>query len=178
MAQTLVVTFDLSEFGEHVLDVAVPEAQATSAQVHLLHVLRPARETTTAGHNFDPVSETQAAAYAGRQPETRVREIETATQAAERQQYEALTYLNGLAARFPAGTAKGVVRSGTHPAREIIRYAQDVGADKIVMATHGRTALAHVVLGSVAAAVVRTSPVPVLLKRPSAMPPHPEDVEA
>jgi nucleotide-binding universal stress UspA family protein len=50
----------------------------------------------------------------------------------------------------------------------IIEYASDVNADLIVMATHGRTGLSHVLLGSVAEQVVRKAPCPVLtLKKPA-----------
>jgi universal stress protein A len=51
----------------------------------------------------------------------------------------------------------------------IIEYAADVNADVIVMATHGRTGVSHVLLGSVAEQVVRKAPCPVLtLKKPNA----------
>lgn len=56
------------------------------------------------------------------------------------------------------------VRVG-NPALEIIGTAQEVGAELIVMATHGRRGLAHLVLGSVAERVVRESKVPVLTLR-------------
>jgi nucleotide-binding universal stress UspA family protein len=49
-----------------------------------------------------------------------------------------------------------------HPADTIVRVAQERGADLIVMSTHGRTGLQHVVLGSVAEKVVRLAPCPVL----------------
>jgi nucleotide-binding universal stress UspA family protein len=49
------------------------------------------------------------------------------------------------------------------PAEEIVRQAQIGGFDLIAMATHGRTGLERVVMGSVAEEVVRTSPVPALL---------------
>jgi nucleotide-binding universal stress UspA family protein len=45
---------------------------------------------------------------------------------------------------------------------KIIDYASDVNADLIVMATHGRTGVSHVLLGSVAEQVVRKAPCPVL----------------
>jgi nucleotide-binding universal stress UspA family protein len=45
---------------------------------------------------------------------------------------------------------------------KIIEYAADVNADLIVMATHGRTGVSHVLLGSVAEQVVRKAPCPVL----------------
>jgi nucleotide-binding universal stress UspA family protein len=48
------------------------------------------------------------------------------------------------------------------PFTEIIRYARENEIDLIVMATHGRTGLKHVIMGSVAEKVVRYSPHPVL----------------
>lgn len=50
---------------------------------------------------------------------------------------------------------------------EIIRYALDVNADLIVMATHGRSGVSHMLMGSTAEHVVRKAPCPVLtLKQP------------
>jgi|SaaInl7_200m_RNA_FD_contig_21_1501420_length_614_multi_18_in_0_out_0_1 nucleotide-binding universal stress UspA family protein len=48
------------------------------------------------------------------------------------------------------------------PFTEIIRYAKDKSMDLIIMGTHGRTGLKHIVMGSVAEKVVRYSPQPVL----------------
>ena len=48
------------------------------------------------------------------------------------------------------------------PYVEIIRAAKQRKADLIVIGTHGRTGLAHLLIGSVAERVVRTSEVPVL----------------
>lgn len=45
---------------------------------------------------------------------------------------------------------------------EIVRYAREANIDCIVLATHGRSALAHVLLGSVAENVLRLAPCPVL----------------
>jgi universal stress protein A len=62
--------------------------------------------------------------------------------------------LQGLAHDF-------IVRSG--PAEtEILNAAADLGADLIVIPTHGRSGLKRLVLGSVAEQVIRKSPVPVL----------------
>ena len=46
--------------------------------------------------------------------------------------------------------------------REICTMARDVGADLIVIGTHGHTGLSHAILGSVAERVVRTASCPVL----------------
>ena len=52
-------------------------------------------------------------------------------------------------------------------AAEIVRFAKDEGYDLIVMGTHGRTGVARVLLGSVAARVVQTAGCAVLtVKRP------------
>ena len=52
------------------------------------------------------------------------------------------------------------------PKAEIVRYARQSDIDLIVLTTHGRTGLAHVLLGSVAETIVRTAPCPVLTVRP------------
>ena len=51
------------------------------------------------------------------------------------------------------------------PAEAIIDYAGATGTSLIVMGTHGRTGLAHLLMGSVAEQVVRTAPCPVLTVR-------------
>ena len=52
------------------------------------------------------------------------------------------------------------------PGVEILQAAKRQGADLIVMATHGRKGLRHLVLGSVAEHVVREAPCPVLTVKP------------
>jgi universal stress protein A len=51
------------------------------------------------------------------------------------------------------------------PFLEIIRYARENSIDLIVMGTHGRGFMAHLLLGSVAENVVRQGPCPVLTVR-------------
>lgn len=65
---------------------------------------------------------------------------------------------NGLKVKFAA--ASGV------PFVEIIRKAREEGCDLIVMVTHGRTGLSHVLVGSVAEKVVRMADCPVITVRP------------
>jgi nucleotide-binding universal stress UspA family protein len=59
------------------------------------------------------------------------------------------------------------VRVGS-PATEIDAAAKDLKADLICVSTHGRTGLAHLLLGSVAERIVRYAPCPVLIVRPVA----------
>jgi nucleotide-binding universal stress UspA family protein len=58
-----------------------------------------------------------------------------------------------------------VVRFG-NPVLEIRKFAAEEGIDLVVMATHGRTGLRHILMGSVAEKVVRQSSVPVLTVKP------------
>jgi universal stress protein A len=53
------------------------------------------------------------------------------------------------------------------PAAEIVAAAEEGKYDAIVVGTHGRTGLAHVLLGSVAERVVRRAPMPVVTVRPA-----------
>ena len=56
-----------------------------------------------------------------------------------------------------------------NPAAEILRAANDNGAGLIVLGTHGKTGLLHVLMGSVAEQVVRKAACPVLtVKTPAA----------
>jgi nucleotide-binding universal stress UspA family protein len=61
-------------------------------------------------------------------------------------------------------SATSIVRVGT-PVEEITKVAHEQHADLIVMGTHGRTGLQHMLVGSVAERVVRTSTTPVLTVR-------------
>lgn len=60
--------------------------------------------------------------------------------------------------------ATTAVRVGDPP-REILDASETMEADLVVMGTHGRTGLAHVLLGSTAERVVRRATVPVLTVR-------------
>jgi nucleotide-binding universal stress UspA family protein len=69
------------------------------------------------------------------------------------------------------------------PAAVILKVAEEIGADLIVMGTHGRTRLRRLLMGSMAEQVVRKAPCPVftvhttthaLLSLPSAAAPHSE----
>jgi nucleotide-binding universal stress UspA family protein len=51
------------------------------------------------------------------------------------------------------------------PAKRIVEQAENIGADLVVMGTHGRTGLGHLFIGSVAERVVRTAKCPVLTTR-------------
>jgi nucleotide-binding universal stress UspA family protein len=64
--------------------------------------------------------------------------------------------------------ARTVIRVSTSPALAIVDYARETQVNLIIMGTHGRGAMAHLLMGSVAERVVRLAPCPVLTVR------HPE----
>lgn len=57
-----------------------------------------------------------------------------------------------------------IVRGGK-PFETIVKIAKECNIDLIVMTTHGRTGLTHMIIGSTAENVVRTAPCPVLTIR-------------
>jgi nucleotide-binding universal stress UspA family protein len=67
----------------------------------------------------------------------------------------------------PLVVKKAVITSSA-TALAIVQYARDLGIDLVIVGTHGRGAMAHLLMGSVAERVVRTAPCPVLTVR------HPE----
>jgi nucleotide-binding universal stress UspA family protein len=64
--------------------------------------------------------------------------------------------------------AVGLVITSNSPSAAIVTYARDASVDLIVIGTHGRGAIAQLLMGSVAERVVRIAPCPVLTIR------HPE----
>jgi len=64
--------------------------------------------------------------------------------------------------------AKPVFIVSNSPALAIVRYASESKTDLILLGTHGRDGMAHLLMGSVAERVVRLAPCPVLTVR------HPE----
>jgi nucleotide-binding universal stress UspA family protein len=51
------------------------------------------------------------------------------------------------------------------PAGEVVRIAEDENAEMIIIGTHGRTGMTRLLMGSVAEAIVRRAPCPVLVYR-------------
>jgi universal stress protein A len=138
---------DFSESADHAWMFALQFAQDFGAEVHVLHVVAPPPRLTEAySMNFDP------AKFAA---------VVTA---------EAETSLDRLVegAKDRHLTFHREVRIGVD-FHEIIDYARKHEIDLIVMATHGRTGLAHALVGSVAEKVVRKASCPVLTVKHPAM---------
>ena len=143
---TILVPTDFSEPSDAALDYAATLAAKVGAALHLLHVFEDPYVT---GGAF------AAEMYAPIPPDLR----ESLYQEAKARLAGRLAKIGG--AKFNA-TAE--VYSGP-TAKAIVEYAKTNEIDLIVMATHGRGGMAHLLLGSVAERVVRTAPCPVLTVR-------------
>jgi nucleotide-binding universal stress UspA family protein len=138
---------DFSPAADAALPWADLLARAFNARLVLLHVVEVTYETLLEvpwGGGFEPVGDAIA-----RQLEERAR-AELAARAEKLPPCETLVR---------TGLGAGLSR------QRIVEAAADVGADLIVMGTHGRTGVDRILFGSVAEHVVRTSPVPVLTVR-------------
>jgi universal stress protein A len=88
---------------------------------------------------------------------------------AEQVERHARTELARLSTDELAGIEHETLLRSGHPGKEIIAAEADIGADLVVMSTHGRAGVSHLFLGSVAENVVRESPCPVLTVRMKAV---------
>ena len=137
----ILVPIDFSDCAKKALRYAIPLAKEHEASITLLYVVPPDYA----------VGEYGGIAYTTLHEEARTTgERELAAFAVDEVRSE-----------VPADT---LVRSGS-PAFEIIEAAKALPADVIVISTHGRTGLKHVLLGSVTENVVRHAPCPVLVVR-------------
>jgi nucleotide-binding universal stress UspA family protein len=153
MYRKIVVLLDGSELAEQVLPHVAEIIRGRDSEVHLLSVspvVVPAVPTVV---DIYPVYVTADF---------------LAAEAAERERIgrELREYLEGVAERLRplAAGVQTTVRFG-QPAEEILRYAEEIGADLIAMCTHGRSGISRWVYGSVADKVLRGASCPVLLVR-------------
>jgi len=138
----VLVPIDFSPYAELALDYAVALAQKLQARVTLLHVIQP------------PLF---AGADMGAWPSPAfIADLETVI----------MEDMAGYLTRVTAAGLEGEI-AVVHgvPFQEILDTAKARQVDLIIMGTHGRTGLSHVLLGSVAEKVVRSAPCPVLVAR-------------
>ncbi|MBE0607839.1 MAG: universal stress protein [Dehalococcoidia bacterium] len=93
--------------------------------------------------------------------------VEYRGQALARARSEREDYLHSVASHLlPDRPSTVHVEFSEEAAETIVEAARTLGVDAIAMATHGRTGIRHVLMGSVAEEVVRRSPLPVVLIGP------------
>jgi nucleotide-binding universal stress UspA family protein len=94
---------------------------------------------------------------------------ENKEQAVERRIAEFHAYLSDIAKRLPEGASTKIETVvADDAAAAIIDRARHSNADVIVMATHSRAVLLHVIFGSTTEQVVRSGVAPVLVVHPKA----------
>ena len=137
---TILCPIDFSEPSYMALQGAVEMASHFQAELVLLHVV-----------SAPPIPADPAYVFEG--PEGYQQELVVA--ARER--------LAIAAKQIPPDLKSRTVTGEGDPADEIVRYATTLGADLIVIATHGLTGWRHLVFGSVAEKVIRLTERPVLV---------------
>jgi universal stress protein A len=140
--KAILVPTDFSDCSEGALDYAVALATQFKAALHLVHV--------------SPIPSLAAAAMDGVIVSLPELEAEMRT-AAEAEMARLVARISGV----PVSTEIAV----GNPPTCIVTVASERGVDLIVMGTHGRGPLMHLMLGSVAERVVRLAPCPVLTTR-------------
>ena len=140
MYKKIVVPLDGSELAKKALDHAEKLAKTFDAEIILFQVVP-----------FMPI-------YGSPELVTPLIVDEKQKEAAER-------YLAGLTEELKkrGHKASSVVKTGQQVAVEIIDFAKEIGADLIVMSTHGRSGITRWVLGSVAHKVLTRAETPILL---------------
>jgi len=141
-AKTILAATDFSKPAERACDFARDLARRFQAQLHLLHVnviLEDPHLEEDHRHRLEELVATG--------DDARRRDLE-----------------NGSGNQSGIDVTPHIAR-GLAPAEVIVETASTLGCELVVMGTHGRRGLPHLLLGSVAERVVRTSKVPVLTVR-------------
>jgi nucleotide-binding universal stress UspA family protein len=145
--QRILAPTDFSELSKQGLTSALELAEAFGAKLLLLHVVEPPP------YPVEGIVPSPLGA--------------TLLDDLERQASNDLTQMLPEARRSKVEVARRVVVGV--PYRKIVEVAEEEKSDLIIMTTHGRTGLSHLVMGSVTEKIVRTAPCPVLTIRPTSV---------
>jgi universal stress protein A len=138
----ILVPTDFSDCSEAALEYGRRMAEAFGASLHLLHVVQDPYTQPWAAEAFPAPLGDLLAEW---EVQARNRMVSSLSEA-ERASVTIATQIGS-------------------PFLEIVRYAQEQQIDLIVIGTHGRGPIGHMLLGSVAEKVVRKAPCPVLTVR-------------
>jgi nucleotide-binding universal stress UspA family protein len=133
--RNILYTTDFSDSAEAAFPYAVALAELTGARLHLLHAVTP--------HDYDPQSDTAA-----------MDSIARVFESLEKRAEEEFGARQGVC-RHRRVDHVSVIRRGFNVAGIIQDYIAENAVDLLVMSTHGRGGLGHVLFGSVAEAVLR-----------------------
>jgi universal stress protein A len=160
----ILVPIDYSDYSHQALQWGAGLAEKFGAQLLLLHVIpRASQDLPGVGETASPqlALDSPTVYYPPSPPPEGMMTIDPIEIAQNELRDLAVTRLNASVSVIPR---VGVGR----PADEIVRVAREDQVDLIVMGTHGRTGLRHLLAGSVAEAVMRTAPCPVFTVKPAA----------
>jgi nucleotide-binding universal stress UspA family protein len=134
---------DFSESSELACDYALALAKLAGAEVHVLHVIGEFADRRK--------SMIQPESMALLEREVEIQAVKEMEEFCKKKFNRKILYTSEVVLGIPF--------------EEIIKKAGELPADLIVVGTHGRTGLEHVIVGSTAERLVRRSPVPVLTVR-------------
>ena len=147
--KTILIPHDFSSCANHAAAIARDEAKLHGARLVLLHVIELPQQIQP---DYVIMPDAKGAP---------INVIDYATASAD-------DHIKDLAARLAKdGVAVSTFVRVGNPVDEILAMTDDEKIDLVVMGTHGRTGLKHLLAGSVAERVVRLSKVPVLTVRHS-----------
>ena len=142
---TLLVAVDFTPFSEEALFFAGQLAEKLKAQLLVLHVIH------------DPAEAPGFYAQKGKKKKF----LKSMEEAAEEMMEEFLLKMRqAYPDQMPIKKAKSLLVVGT-PVTRIVEVAEKKQVDMIIIGSHGRTGLAHLLIGSKVQRVVQLSPVPV-----------------
>lgn len=139
--KNVLVATDFSEPSDAALDYGREIARTFSATLHVVHV-----------------ADSVYVAFGGESYSTVLPDLQRDVEQAARTQLERVINQKDRTALH----AQAVIVTDVAKAPAIVGYAYDHDIDLIVMGTHGRGAVSHLLMGSVAERVVRTATCPVL----------------
>ena len=143
MFQKILCPVDFSEFTDEILEYTLDITKKYNAELHLIHIIPNLNYFTPYESFFTPEN---------------LIVVEKNMEAEVNKDFDAIMKKIGI-------PAKKVIRTGAAFV-EIINYARSESMDLIIIGTHGRTGLEHILIGSVAERVIRKAPCPVLTVRP------------
>jgi nucleotide-binding universal stress UspA family protein len=138
--RSILAAVDFSENSDQALGAAIDLAKQTGAELHVVHALDLPIPI------FNPYAISIPDALLTQAREEATRRLREAVEKVGKAGVKAKSHLTEV----PAAPA-------------IARLAEELGADLVVMGTHGHTGLKHVLLGSVAERTLRLAPCSVLI---------------
>jgi nucleotide-binding universal stress UspA family protein len=136
--KNIVVATDFSDISDKAFFTAIDLAKGLDANLHVIHIVQihPANIPESGMVN--------------------VEELQAVEEQAANENLDKSIEKHGQGLNITKAILHG------DPATQVNKVVKEVGADMIVMGTHGRTGIAHLVMGSVAESVLKNSEVPVM----------------